>query len=524
MAYSFADFADPVINFFSNMDSSTKVLGSIFIILFIILSIAFSKTFKEKPSTGKVLAFVISFVVIYLLNMTNISYGYAFDYLGYDTGIASTIITWIIIAGIIITFFMVGLDKILLILGAISLITGIVGIYTDIVYQKTFFIILGIIFLIIGFFLWRRKKEKERLRQLGQFPQKKSPILTLIKIALPFLAIWLWFLNPIISLFLFLIWILILFFTRKKKPKYPQMNGPWSRYKNKYRDYKRAKQIRKAGMETPADARRRIARQEDEQKQLKKEAKEKMAKTPKLEIEKENKKEKADTQRKAEDEAAEKKKEEEIKKKQKKAQKKEKERIEKGNLKQAKENLRIRKAEEKSKAESERKQADLEDKLKKEKKEKDRIAYEAKLREQKEQNINRLTLEARNFKELASKQKNPVFYGSWEMFVNYLKKRGYGSSESDICKRLEIDKKDFVKIFNKYGKIKGKSTKGWLGNKINNFQNKKQLNQINKLQEEIRNTIIKINNIESNNGPTPKSRKLRRKVSELQKEFKDLNK
>ena len=61
--------------------------------------------------------------------------------------------------------------------------------------------------------------------------------------------------------------------------------------------------------------------------------------------------------------------------------------------------------------------------------------------------------EAKYFKNWALGTKNPKFYGSWANFIAWMKQRGYGSSESDICNRLAISQNDFVIIFNRYGKV-----------------------------------------------------------------------
>lgn len=67
--------------------------------------------------------------------------------------------------------------------------------------------------------------------------------------------------------------------------------------------------------------------------------------------------------------------------------------------------------------------------------------------------IKALTRAAQRFKKWALRQKNPKFVGSWAMFVNYLKRGNWGNSEADICKRLGISSNDFVRIFNRYGKV-----------------------------------------------------------------------
>ena len=63
-----------------------------------------------------------------------------------------------------------------------------------------------------------------------------------------------------------------------------------------------------------------------------------------------------------------------------------------------------------------------------------------------------LIKEAKYFRNWAIKTGKPGFYGSWTYFLSWLNKRGYGRSESDIIMKFGISPKDFLKIFNKYGK------------------------------------------------------------------------
>lgn len=68
--------------------------------------------------------------------------------------------------------------------------------------------------------------------------------------------------------------------------------------------------------------------------------------------------------------------------------------------------------------------------------------------------LNILIEEAKNFKSWALRTNNPKFYGSWAYFISYLsKKRGYPRGEWAICQKLGITKNDFVRIFNRYGKV-----------------------------------------------------------------------
>ena len=66
---------------------------------------------------------------------------------------------------------------------------------------------------------------------------------------------------------------------------------------------------------------------------------------------------------------------------------------------------------------------------------------------------NRLIQLAKKFKRWARSQKNPRFSGSWAMFVNKLYKWGYGKNEAEIINNFGVTQKDFLKIFNHYGKV-----------------------------------------------------------------------
>ncbi len=65
-----------------------------------------------------------------------------------------------------------------------------------------------------------------------------------------------------------------------------------------------------------------------------------------------------------------------------------------------------------------------------------------------------LIQEAKRFRKIAKKSKNPIFYGSWTHFIHYLYKRGYGKHERDICNNLRLSRGDFVRIFKNYGLVK----------------------------------------------------------------------
>ncbi len=60
---------------------------------------------------------------------------------------------------------------------------------------------------------------------------------------------------------------------------------------------------------------------------------------------------------------------------------------------------------------------------------------------------------ARKFKKWTRRQKNPRFSGGWAMFVNKMYKWGYGRNEAEILNNFGVTQRDFVGIFNRYGKV-----------------------------------------------------------------------
>ncbi len=60
---------------------------------------------------------------------------------------------------------------------------------------------------------------------------------------------------------------------------------------------------------------------------------------------------------------------------------------------------------------------------------------------------------SRRFKAWALTQPSPKRSGTWAMFIYWLKQNRIGRDEKEICQRIGVTKRDFVEIFNKYGKV-----------------------------------------------------------------------
>ncbi len=68
--------------------------------------------------------------------------------------------------------------------------------------------------------------------------------------------------------------------------------------------------------------------------------------------------------------------------------------------------------------------------------------------------IAQLVKAAKIFHQGALKSANPKFYGTWTHFIKYLRDNRWGANEATICKNLGITKRDFVKVFKRYGLIR----------------------------------------------------------------------
>jgi len=70
--------------------------------------------------------------------------------------------------------------------------------------------------------------------------------------------------------------------------------------------------------------------------------------------------------------------------------------------------------------------------------------------QQKVNGIRRLIIEARAYRQWADQQPNPKMYRNWAHFINYLKGRGYGNNEKEICQRMTVTQKNISDVVKKY--------------------------------------------------------------------------
>jgi hypothetical protein len=139
-------------NLLSSIDSSTIVLGAIFIISFAMINFALEKTFKENKSVPRIISFAISLLIVWGLNSSGINYSGAFFFL--PSGLIETI--WpIALLGILVFLwfkygFRKGIGGLMLGMGLFLTVIGFFGIASDTGWTIT----VGITLMVFGGLLW----------------------------------------------------------------------------------------------------------------------------------------------------------------------------------------------------------------------------------------------------------------------------------------------------------------------------------------------------------------------------------
>jgi hypothetical protein len=64
--------------------------------------------------------------------------------------------------------------------------------------------------------------------------------------------------------------------------------------------------------------------------------------------------------------------------------------------------------------------------------------------------IKRIEAEAKIYRQWADRQQSPKWNRNWAHFIDYLKSRGYGGNENEICMRLNIKSSDIQRAVKKY--------------------------------------------------------------------------
>jgi hypothetical protein len=160
-AYSYGYGGNDIISrFLNSIDSSTILLGSVFILSFALLHFSLSRAFKgENKGTATVMSLVIALLITWGINKSGLNFEGFFYNLGISGDFLFTIASLLIIGGIIFLIIKLGVGWALTIIGGLLILVS----FTELVYQNGLFFILGLIPLIIGIIiLVKKNKEKNR--------------------------------------------------------------------------------------------------------------------------------------------------------------------------------------------------------------------------------------------------------------------------------------------------------------------------------------------------------------------------
>ena len=134
------------------IDESVVVYFSIFILSFVLMFFALNKFFKEQNRAfAGIIAAVLSFLIVYGINKTGFDIVNFFLDLGIPTETLSTIVTLIVLAGVVFIIVKMGKDS-LFVLGGLLIVGSLF------VYAKAVLIFLGIILLGLRVIVFKGKK------------------------------------------------------------------------------------------------------------------------------------------------------------------------------------------------------------------------------------------------------------------------------------------------------------------------------------------------------------------------------
>jgi len=138
----------------SSIDSSTMILGVMFIVVFAFLKYSLSRVFRDNAAIAGVIAFAISLGVIWGVNRTGLDFEGFFYTLGVSEGFLFIILPLILIGGAAYLGIKYSFGALLTVIGGFFMILS----FTDFIYETATTFIIGLIFLGIGFWLLMRRR------------------------------------------------------------------------------------------------------------------------------------------------------------------------------------------------------------------------------------------------------------------------------------------------------------------------------------------------------------------------------
>ncbi len=144
-------------NLLDSIDSSTMILGAVFIISFAFVNFALLRVFRDSKATAGIAAFIVSLLITYEINkrgfdIEELFYNFGYS-IGFSSDVLSTIIPLLLIAGIIYLFVKLKTNALFIVGGLLIAVS-----FTSLIYTKGTTLAIGIALILIG--LWLSKKLK----------------------------------------------------------------------------------------------------------------------------------------------------------------------------------------------------------------------------------------------------------------------------------------------------------------------------------------------------------------------------
>lgn len=152
-------------DFLNQTDSSTLILGSIFIISFAFLNFALGKYFKDNKAISGSVSFAVSLLIIYAINRSGLNFDTFFFNIGISSDVLLPAMYLIFFAAFIFLVIKFGLAKTFIAFGALLVLVSFIP---GLIYETGTAFFFGIILIIIGIAIFLFFKKKPNLSGAGR--------------------------------------------------------------------------------------------------------------------------------------------------------------------------------------------------------------------------------------------------------------------------------------------------------------------------------------------------------------------
>lgn len=149
-------------DFLNQVDSSTLILGSIFIISFALLNFASGKYFGDNKAISGGISFAVSLLIIYAINRSGMNFDSFLYSIGFSTSALLPVMYLIFFAAFIFLIVKFGFAKTLIAFGFLLVIVSFIP---GIIYEVGVSLLFGVLLIIIGAWISGSRALKERRKK-----------------------------------------------------------------------------------------------------------------------------------------------------------------------------------------------------------------------------------------------------------------------------------------------------------------------------------------------------------------------